>query len=288
MTFSIVACDLSCDPPEWGVAVASKFLAVGAVVPCVSAGVGAIATQAYANTTYGPEGLKMLEIGADAAAVTTDLTAADEQRDQRQLGVVDGYGRPSTFTGAECPDWAGGRTGDGYCCQGNILVGPEVVDAMSAAFEATSGDLAVRLLAALTAGDDAGGDRRGRQSAAVIVAGKEAGYLGGSDVRVDLRVDDHESPVTELARLLEVHRFYFPRKSDLDFITIDDPLSLELRALLRSAGYDAGEGTVYDQALSRALMDYMGTENLEERWSDRAEIERGVLDYLRATPSLDR
>jgi uncharacterized Ntn-hydrolase superfamily protein len=282
MTFSIVACDVQRDPPEWGVAVASKFLAVGAVVPSVSAGVGAIATQAFANVAYGPEGLRMLTLGADAAAVVTDLTAADSERDQRQLGVVDAHGRAATFTGDGCHTWAGGRTGEGYCCQGNILVGPAVVDDMASAFEATDGDLATRLLAALIAGDSAGGDRRGRQSAALIVAGKDAGYLGGSDVAVDLRVDDHEHPVDELARLLDVQRFYFPRKSDLDFTDVDVALANELRGLLRRLDRDPGDDGPYDDRLRSALMDYVGTENLEERWSDKAEIERAVLEYIRS------
>lgn len=281
MTFSIVACDLKSDPPEWGVAVASKFLAVGAVVPCVSAGAGAVATQAYANAAYGPEGIKMLTIGAAAAAVVTDLTAADDQREMRQVGVVDANGRAATFTGTECPDWAGGRTGDGFSCQGNILVGPEVVDAMVQAYESTTGDLAARLLAALTAGDAAGGDRRGRQSAALVVAGEGAGYLGGSDVRVDLRVDDHDRPVDELARLLDVHRFYFPHADDLDFIPIDDALASEIRSRLTEAGFDVGSGQGYDAAVSRAFMDYVGMENLEERWSDGPRVDRAVLHHLR-------
>jgi uncharacterized Ntn-hydrolase superfamily protein len=224
----------------------------------------------------------MLTVGADAAAVVTDLTAADTERDQRQLGVVDAPGRAATFTGDACHTWAGGRTGEGYCCQGNILVGPAVVDEMAAAFETTSGDLATRLLAALRAGDDAGGDRRGRQSAAIVVAGKDAGYLGGSDVAVDLRVDDHEHPVDELARLLETHRFYFPDKSDLDFIDIDDGLADELRGLLRRLDLDPGDGGHYDDRLRSALVGYVGTENLEERWSDGPEIEREVLEYIRS------
>ncbi|MFN2587309.1 MAG: DUF1028 domain-containing protein [Actinomycetota bacterium] len=176
MTFSIAAWDGSSSPPEWGVAVASKFLAVGAAVPWVRAGAGAIATQALANLAYGPDGLHLLHSGVDAATVVARLTAADEGRADRQLGVVDREGRAATFTGSACFDWAGGIAEDGFCCQGNILTGPEVVDAMAAAFRPSTGELAERLLAALKAGDDAGGDRRGRQASALYVAREGGGY----------------------------------------------------------------------------------------------------------------
>ena len=168
MTFSIVAYDNSVSPPEWGVAVASKFLAVGAVVPWARAEAGALATQAFANLAYGPDGIERLGNGEEAQSVVDALTQADESREDRQLGVVDAAGRAATFTGSQCFDWAGGRTGDGYCCQGNILTGPEVVDRMAEAFENATGDLATRLLEALAAGDAAGGDRRGKQSACLL------------------------------------------------------------------------------------------------------------------------
>ncbi len=283
MTFSIVACDLRSEPPQWGVAVASKFLAVGAVVPSVEAGVGAVATQAFANAAYGPEGLRDLRTGAAAEAVLQALTAADDQREERQVGIVDANGRAATFTGSACPDWAGGRIGDGYCCQGNILTGADVVDAMADAFEKSSGDLTERLFAALAAGDNTGGDRRGRQSAAIIVAGKGAGYLGGSDVAIDLRVDDHERPIQEMARLLDVHRFYFPAPSELEFQDVDEEVVHELRDLLARVGIDTGNGSGYDDALKRGLFEFVGIENLEMRWSDEPMVEQAVLAHLRST-----
>lgn len=207
MTFSLAAHDGS----AWGVAVASKFLAVGAAVPAAAYGVGAIATQAFANLAYRPDGLRMLGEGRSAHETLDALTATDPRRAQRQAGVVDREGRAATFTGERCTAWAGGRTGRGWAAQGNILTGPEVVDTLAAAFEGTSGALAVRLATALLAADRAGGDRRGRQSAALLVVSEQGGYGGGSDVLVDLRVDDSADPVPELMRLLDLHELYFGR-----------------------------------------------------------------------------
>lgn len=262
-------------------AVASKFLAVGAAVPYASAGAGAVATQAFANLAYGPEGLARLRAGTDAQSVIDALTGPDDERDQRQVGVVDSSGRAATYTGRQCFDWAGGVTGDGFCCQGNILVGPQVVDAMKAAFEDSSGELAARLLAALQAGDAAGGDRRGRQSAALLIVREGGGYGGGSDRAVDLRVDDGLDPTSEIARLFDLHRLYFPRPEDLEFLPIDESLGNELRTLLTGLGYEPGTGTGHDDDLRAALFAYSGVENLEERWSDDPVIERGVLEHLR-------
>ena len=282
MTFSIVAWDPNAYPsPEWGVAVASKFLAVGAVVPWAAAGAGAVATQALANLAYGPEGLAQLAEGRSAAEVVRALTDADTGRAERQLGIVDARGGSETFTGDECIDWAGGRSGDGYCCQGNILTGPEVVDRMCEAFEGTTGELAVRLLAALRAGDDAGGDKRGRQGAAVLVVREGGGYGGGIDKAVDLRSDDHERPVDEISRLFDLQKLYFPRPEELEFVDVDQELGAELRSLLAGLGYEPGGGTGYDETLKKALFAYSGTENLEERWTDDPRIEKGVLRHLR-------
>src|SRR3954471_15672703 len=205
MTFSIVA---TADG-QWGVAVASKFLAVGAAVPAAEWGVGAVATQSFANLAYRPDGLRMLREGRSAQETLDALTAPDELREQRQAGIVDRDGRAATWTGSECHPWAGGRTGDGWAAQGNILTGPEVVDALAEAFETSTGPLSRRLADALLAGDRAGGDRRGRQSAVLLVVSEGGGYGGGSDVLVDLRVDDHPDPVTELQRLLDLHTLYF-------------------------------------------------------------------------------
>lgn len=261
---------------------ASKFLAVGAVVPWARAGAGAVATQAFANLAYGPEGLDRLSAGRSAEAVVNGLTGPDEQREHRQLGVVDAEGRAANFTGTECFDWAGGRAGDGYTCQGNILTGPDVVDRMCAAFEKARGELATRLLEALRAGDEAGGDKRGRQSAAILVVREGGGYGGGTDVSVSLRVDDHERPVDEIERLFDIHRLLFPRPEDLEFLDIDDDLAREIVRLLARAGYEVPDEPGYGDGTRKALFGYVGTENLEERWSDEPRIERKVLEYLRA------
>jgi uncharacterized Ntn-hydrolase superfamily protein len=282
MTFSIVAHATSQSlPPEWGIAVASKFLAVGSAVPWARAGAGAIATQAFANLAYGREGLDMLAEGRSASDVVTALTEADDGRADRQLGIVDSNGSAATFTGESCFDWAGGRTGDGYCCQGNILTGPEVVHSVAETFERAQGNLASRLVEALAAGDAAGGDRRGRQSAAVLVVREKGGYGGAIDRAVDLRVDDHERPVEELRRLLRLHDLYFPRADELDWIDIDGPVATELVELLRRRGYEVTSSGGYDTALRDALFAYVGTENLEERWVDEPRVEQRVLDHLR-------
>jgi uncharacterized Ntn-hydrolase superfamily protein len=282
MTFSIVAWDPRAEPsPEWGVAVASKFLAVGSVVPWVAAGAGAVATQAYANLSYGPEGLERLAGGSSAADVLAALTAADAGRARRQIGAVDARGGAHNFTGEECFEWAGGTAGEGYCCQGNILTGAAVIERMAATFEAAEGELAQRLLAALAAGDAAGGDRRGRQSAALVIARAGGGYGGLGDLAVNLRVDDHHAPLGELERLYGLHRLYFPRPGDLEFIPLDDSLVSKVRRQLAALGFlpEGGEGG-YDRAFKQALFAYTGTENLEERHTDERKIETGILGWL--------
>ncbi len=205
-TFSIVGFDPTTG--EIGVAVASKFLAVGAVVPWAKAGVGAVATQAFANTTYGPEGLRLLANGLTAHEVIDSLTSADPDRERRQVGIVDAHGNSATFTGKECIPWAGGKVGRHYACQGNILVSQATIDAMAETFENSEGELAVRLLKALKAGEAAGGDSRGKQSAAILVVKEGGGYLGLNDRYIDLRVDDDPQPIEELARLLRIQRSY--------------------------------------------------------------------------------
>lgn len=276
MTFSIVAWDPSAR--EWGVAVASKFLAAGSVVPWARAGAGALATQAYANVTYGPRGLDLLE-SAEADSVVDRLIQSDDERHHRQLGVVDRSGNAASFTGDECFEWAGSRSGNGYTCQGNILTGRHVVESMGDAFEAAPGDLAARLQVAMAAGDAAGGDRRGRQSAAMLIVREGGGYLGDSDVALDLRVDDHEQPVDELARLLGIHRLLFPHPDTLEFVDIDDALAVRLAAALTVAGFETA-ATTYDRDLHDALFAWVGNENLEMRWTEDARIERTVLELL--------
>src|SRR5579871_692551 len=205
-TYSIVAYDPA--NGDLGVAVQSKFLAVGAVVPWARAGIGAVATQAWCNTTYGPVGLQLLEAGATAQEACARLTGADEEREHRQMGIVDAHGNAATYTGSACHHWAGGRTGHGYAAQGNILVSQATVDALAETFEGEPGSLAERLLAALSAGQAAGGDSRGMESAAILVVRAGAGYGGHNDRYMDLRVDDHPSPIEELRRLVQLHHLY--------------------------------------------------------------------------------
>ncbi|MEV4629751.1 DUF1028 domain-containing protein [Micromonospora sp. NPDC049523] len=281
MTFSIVA--RSDDGRLHGVAVASKFLAAGAVVPVAEAEVGALATQAHANLAYGPQGLALLRTGLGAADVIAGLVAADSGRASRQLGVVDADGGAATYTGDDCHDWAGGQAGDGWAAQGNILVGPEVVDAIRDTWLGgdTGRRFAQRLVDALRAGDLAGGDRRGRQSAGLLVVAKRGGYGGGSDVVVDLRVDDHPDPVAELARLLDVHIMLFEKPDPQTLLDLTGELAAEVGALLTAAGHapaDAG-----DAAVDAALTDWAGVENLEERMVP-GRIDPVVLAHLRGRP----
>ncbi|HET6908667.1 MAG TPA: DUF1028 domain-containing protein [Mycobacteriales bacterium] len=256
MTFSIAATD----GQAWGVAVASKFLGVGAAVPAAATHVGAIATQAWANLAYRPDGLAMLRDGMTAQRTVDALTQADALREERQVGIVDGKGNAASYTGAKCHDWAGGVTGAGYAIQGNILVGPEVVEAMQSAWLETDArtPLTRRLLTALHAGDLAGGDRRGRQSAALLVVTEKGGYGGGSDVFADLRIDDHAAPVAELQRLLDLHDIYFGKANRATALALDGQLGTEVRDRLAKLGH------AHDD-LDEALDSWAGIENLEER-----------------------
>src|SRR5689334_11677294 len=230
-TYSIVGCDL--EAGQWGVAVQSKFLAAGSLVPWAEPGVGAIATQALANPRYGPQGLTLLREGLSADEVVERLTAADEGRDHRQVGVVDAQGRGASFTGAECLEWAGGRTGRCYAAQGNILVSAETVAALATSFEQTAGQpLAERLLGCLAAAQAAGGDRRGQQAAGLLVVERDGGYGGLSDVVVDLRVDDHERPVSELARIYGLHQALFGETPREQWVEVDEELRGELEQRL--------------------------------------------------------
>jgi uncharacterized Ntn-hydrolase superfamily protein len=271
-TYSIAACDL--ETGQWGVAVQSKFLAAGSLVPWAEPGAGAIATQAYANARYGPDGLALLREGLAADEVVDRLVSADEGRDHRQLGVVDAEGRSASFTGRECYEWAGGRTGSGYAAQGNILVSQETVDALADTFEQTAGrPLAERLLECLAAAQAAGGDRRGQQAAGLLVVQKDGGYAGLSDVVVDLRVDDHARPVDELRRIFELHQAIFGETPREEWVGVDEALASELSGRLARLGY---EGELGD-ALSR----WAGNENLEERVEGATEIDPVVLEELR-------
>ena len=234
---------------------------------------GAIATQAYANPRYGPEGLALLREGLSAQEVVERLTSADEGRDHRQLGVVDREGRAASYTGSECMEWAGGQTGDGYAAQGNILVSAETVDAIAHTFERSTGPLAERLLDCLDAAQAAGGDRRGQQSAALLIVERDGGYAGLSDVVVELRVEDHERPLEELRRLYGLHRAIFGKTPERLWLDVDDELATELRERLAKLGYE-GE-------LGDAFFRWAGNENLEERVDGVERIDPVVLEELR-------
>jgi uncharacterized Ntn-hydrolase superfamily protein len=266
-TYSIAACDL--EAAQWGVAVQSKFLSVGSVVPWAEPGIGAVATQAYANPRYGPDGLALLRDGLDAATVVERLVATDEGRDERQVGVVDAHGGSASWTGPECSDWAGHRTGHCYAAQGNILVGPETVDALAVTFEATKGrPLEQRLIDCLAAAQLAGGDRRGQQSASLLVVERNGGYARLSDVVADLRVDDHPQPIEELRRIYALHDRLFGKTPREEWLPLDGALGDEVRDRLAALGYTS-------------LPDWAGVENLEERVDGVDAIDPIVLEALR-------
>jgi len=267
MTFSLVAHDR--EARQWGVAVQSKFLAVGSVVPWAEPDAGAIATQAYANPRYGPAGLALLRAGLGAAEVVERLVGADEGRGERQLGIVDATGAAAAWTGPKCMDWAGHRTGDGYAAQGNILVGSKTVDALAETFEAGTGrPLAERLLDCLAAAQSAGGDRRGQQSASLLVVERDGGYGRMSDVLVDLRVDDHEAPIDELRRIYALHNRLFGRTPREQWLPLEGMLADEVRDRLARLGYDS-------------LDAWAGVANLEERVDGENAIDPIVLEALR-------
>jgi uncharacterized Ntn-hydrolase superfamily protein len=308
VTYSIVARDPATG--DLGVAVQSKFLAVGSCVPWAAAGVGAVATQSFANVAYGPDGLALLRAGASAADAVARLTAADDLREERQVGIVDARGRAATHTGRGCFAWAGGRTGDGYAAQGNILAGSGVVDSLVDTFTTAGRPFPELLVSCLAAADAAGGDRRGRESAALLVVREGAGYGGGNDRWIDLRVDDHPDPIGELARILDLTRLYFDRPTPGDLRPIDAATAGVLRTLLTGIGWAPGRqgGQVYapmfpdaipaadvrpaigepralpegwDASWQSALVDWMAVENLEERTAAAGWIDPRVLAHLR-------
>jgi len=265
MTFSIAAYDPAAQ--AWGVATQSKFLAVGAVVPWARANAGAIATQSYANTTFGPKGLRLLAKGVSAQETLERLLAADKGRDRRQVGIVDRAGEAATFTGPGCHAWAGGFAGRHFAVQGNILARARVVEAVAAHYEIARGELADRLVAALLAGQRAGGDRRGQQSAAVLVVRERGGYAGFNDRYLDLRVDDDPHPIERLQEILELHHLYFGKPAPESLVPIDKRMARELQRIAKQARHYRGPITgVYDEATRHAVEDLIGMENLEDRW----------------------
>ncbi|HNC87779.1 MAG TPA: DUF1028 domain-containing protein [Anaerolineales bacterium] len=275
MTFSIVACDLK--EKTWGIAVASKFPAVGAVVPWAAAGAGAVATQSFANTSFGPRGLEMMAAGLSADETLAKLLMDDSDRELRQVGLVDANGKSATYTGSGCFPWAGGVNGKGYAIQGNILANAKVVPAMEKKFLATKGDLPTRLHAALLAGDRAGGDKRGRQSAAIYVVKPNGGYGGYVDRWIDYRVDDHEDPVPRLGELLELHRLYFDKSPENERAALKGKTLEQMTSILKRAGYLLKKNTAFVDAFNA----FIGNENFEERADPNGQwIDKPVLKYL--------
>ena len=276
-TFSIVARDPSTG--ELGIAVQSKFLAVGAMVPWAKAGIGAVATQAAANLHFGELGLELLARGYSARETLDALLALDEGREERQLGIVDANGNSAAFTGSRCHSWAGHINGENFSCQGNILVSAATVEALADTFQNSEGSLADRLVLCLDRAQDAGGDRRGRQSAALLVVQEGASYGGYNDVKIDLRVDDHPDPIKELRRLLELHELYFGET--LERVAADKETTMAVQRRLSELGYYSGGITgEYDEASRRAYADWCGVENYEERICEGSFFDRAILDIL--------
>ena len=280
-TFSIVARDPA--NGDLGVAVQSKFPNVRVAVPYAKAGVGAVATQSFSNSDFGTKGLQLLELGATPQEVLTIVSRGDEDLENRQVGIVDAKGRSATFTGKKCFDWAGGRTGPDYAIQGNILVSEATVAAMEKAFLATKGPLADRLLAAIRAGAEAGGDRRGRQSAALLVVRAGASYDAKSDRYIDISVYDAKDPIAEIFRLYDLQKIHFDRSDPRDVIPISGADALYLQKLLAKKGFHKGRTDgVWDEASTKALADYMGWENYDVRIRQDGQIDRKILEIIKA------
>jgi uncharacterized Ntn-hydrolase superfamily protein len=280
-TFSIVAYDP--DKQEWGVAVQSKFMAAAAVVSWAKAGAGGVATQSFANLAYGPVGLEMMAQGMSAEQTIYALTQSDEGRAQRQVGVVDRSGRAAAYTGEDCHDWAGHIVGEGFTCQGNILI-PGTVEAMAKTFEqkrGRSGELADWLVAALAAGQEAGGDSRGRQAAGVLVVRENGGYGGRTDRYIDLRVDDDPYPIRKLQELLTMHHLFFGQTNPDDLSPLADVAPDLQKILINTGDYDGPVSGNFDEATRKALWSLVGRENLEERWNGIGDqIDKLVVTFL--------
>jgi uncharacterized Ntn-hydrolase superfamily protein len=278
-TFSIVARDSS--NGDIGIIVQSKFPAVGAVVPWAMAEAGGVATQAWANTSYGPRGLEFLTEGKNASETLKALLKNDDKVEHRQVGIVDAKGLAVSYTGKECMEWAGHIVGDGYTCQGNILAGETVVKDMAEAYEKTEGDLIDRLFAALNAGQVAGGDRRGMQSAAILVVRKEGGYEGGNDRYIDVRVDDHPRPIEELERIFALYDMTLLNREDPSRLHhIEGDIALKIQQALVSQGFLEVIDKEFSDTATSALREWVNTNNFENKWREDGTIWQSVLDYL--------
>ncbi len=280
-TFSIVAFDR--DTRDIGIAVQSKFISVGSVVPWAVAGVGGIATQSYANTTYGPKGLELLRSGLTADKTLKKLISSDSGRDQRQVGIVDRKGNAATYTGKKCMEWAGGVTGDGFAAQGNILVSEATVESMARAYERSTRDLPERLLAALQAGQKAGGDRRGMQSAAILVVRKKGGYGGFNDRYIDLRVEDNEEPISELERIFRLYdMIMLTREKKSELVSIDRSVCRVIQSKLKKLDYYGGKvDGIWGKSVSASLDDYISVNNFENKEAPKGHIWKSVLEFIR-------
>lgn len=279
-TFSIVAFDPR--SRDLGIAVQSKFIAVGALVPWAKANVGAIATQAWANASYGPNGLKMLESGRSASETLQELLANDLRPEVRQVAIVDAKGGVAVHTGTECMEWAGHVTGSGYSCQGNILVSSRVVESMAKAYEQTTGDIIDKLLEALSAGQTVGGDRRGQQSAALLVIRDKGGYEGMTDRYVDIRVDDHTAPIEELKRVFKIYDMtMLSREDPKNLLTIDREIATTLQRDLKKLGmYNESISGVLDDATKKSLRNFININNFENKMRKDERIWKSILDYM--------
>ncbi len=278
MTFSIVGFDPKTN--ELGIAVQSKFIGVGSVVPWAKAGVGAIATQSYANPAYGPDGLKLLAEGKSAEEAIRILTENDEGIRERQVGIVDANGNSATFTGEDCIDYAGGIAGENFAAQGNLLVNEETVRAMADTFVNTEGTLADRLLKVLDAGQEAGGDKRGKQSAALYVVKENGGYLGANDRYIDLRVDDHPDPIKELIRIYQLHQLYFGVTKEENIVIIEGEIKEEIENELYRLGY-LKEKHVDDSLFYEQLTNFLHIENFEGRELEKGKVDKEVLQFMK-------
>ena len=278
-TFSIVACDLKSQ--AWGIAVASKSPAAGAIVPWAKARTGAVATQSLANTTFGPRGLELMASGLSAEQTLAKLIAHDRGREDRQVGLVDAKGRAASFTGRSCTDWAGGLTGPGYAIQGNILAGAEVVSEMEHAYLEAKGELPERLIISLERGNRAGGNQRGRQSAALLVVKQKAGYGGFNDRWVDCRVDYHLNPIRKLGELLELHRLHYGKSTKSQKVKLEGSVVIDIQNIMKGLGYYTPTNGNYDDATREAFRVFIDNENFEARANpDAGWVDRPVLEYL--------